>query len=348
MPVSEDAAEQQQPVRPVPATEDVLPNVTPPGAGFILQLFLIPLIIVTIIVSLYLMFSWFAHMGGSPAKLAAEIDRGGNATWQKAATLADLLRNPQYDHLKKDKELAQSLAKSLEARLDKTDEEQISLCVFLSRALGEFYIDDGLPALCLAAGPDTAPDVRRTAVEAIAVLAPSLGREKMQNNRQVMAVLKKAATANTAGEDPQDELGVLRQTAAFALGVVGGDEAIAALNVLLADAYPNARYNAATGLARNGDIRAEDGLLEMLDPNNEQVVADESNEYGVKFKRGLVLINAIRSVELLARANPGADVSELKAAIKRLLEADINTNIKLNAREVLDRLKSIEAANAVL
>ena len=40
-----------------------LPPVSPPTGTFILQLFLIPLMIVTIVVVLWLLFSWVAHMG---------------------------------------------------------------------------------------------------------------------------------------------------------------------------------------------------------------------------------------------------------------------------------------------
>ena len=40
-----------------------LPPVEAPTTTFLLQLFLIPLLIVSIVVLLWLMFSWMAHMG---------------------------------------------------------------------------------------------------------------------------------------------------------------------------------------------------------------------------------------------------------------------------------------------
>jgi hypothetical protein len=41
----------------------VLPPVEAPSAGFLLQLFFIPMVIVTIIVSIWAMFSWLVHLG---------------------------------------------------------------------------------------------------------------------------------------------------------------------------------------------------------------------------------------------------------------------------------------------
>ncbi len=45
---------------------DVLPPVEPPSAGFILQLFVVPGIIVAIIVMVWLLFNWVARTGNDP------------------------------------------------------------------------------------------------------------------------------------------------------------------------------------------------------------------------------------------------------------------------------------------
>ena len=50
------------------------------------------------------------------------------------------------------------------------------------------------------------------------------------------------------------------------MGVIGGGKAESTLETLLSDGHSDVRYNAATGLARHGNARAVDVLLEMLDP----------------------------------------------------------------------------------
>src|SRR5436190_22923969 len=86
-----DAPPVKQPSR---ATVESLPPVAPPTGTFILQLFLIPLLIVTIVVVLWLMFSWVAHMGRDNAgDVVNAIIREDTASWQRAYELADMLRN---------------------------------------------------------------------------------------------------------------------------------------------------------------------------------------------------------------------------------------------------------------
>src|SRR5436305_13548687 len=87
-----------------------LPPVTPPTATFILQLFLIPLLIVSIVVVLWLLFGWIAQMGHDNAgDLVRGIERGDNSSGQLAFELAGLLRSadPKYDGLRRDAALAQ-------------------------------------------------------------------------------------------------------------------------------------------------------------------------------------------------------------------------------------------------
>lgn len=309
--------------------DDALPKVEPPGAGFIMQLFLIPLIIVMIIVMVWLMFSWLAHLGSDPQKLVEQIAVGDKYGWQKAATLADLLRNPEYEHLKTDPELVAALSGALTKQLEQGDEgydaeNRRLLRVFICRALGEFYLDDALPALLAAAtqGDEQDIGVRRTAVESIAVLTRNLGPEKFRDNPEVLAALQQSATARPdSGVDKDNAYGDLRSTAAYALGVLGGREALDRLALVLSDNYVNARYNAATGLARHGDARCLPVLTEMLDPENEEAIEDETTELAKDWKRSLVQKNGLAAAEMLTKANPGADYTPLAAALEKLMQA---------------------------
>src|SRR5881227_2641605 len=110
MSLSEAPAAEREPSRDGGAS---LPPVSPPTATFILQLFLIPLLIVTIVVLLWLLFGWIAHMGHENAgDLVRGIERGDTGSGQLAFELAGLLRSsdPKYDALRRDSALAGRLA----------------------------------------------------------------------------------------------------------------------------------------------------------------------------------------------------------------------------------------------
>jgi HEAT repeat protein len=325
--------------------DDMLPKVEPPGAGFVMQLFLIPMIIVLIIVVVWLMFSWLAHLGSDPKKLVDDIASGDKYGWQKAATLADLLRNREYEHLKTDKELAQALAKSLSEQVPsqpQDDENRRMLRMFLCRALGEFYIDEGMPALLAtaASGDEADIGVRRTAVESIALLARNVGVDRLQNKEAIVETLREASLERPeSGVDKDNAYADLRSTAAYALGVLGGEDAMDRLTQMLGDNYANARYNAALGLARNGDARGIPVILEMLDPENEAAVELEEDEVAIDWKRSLVHKNGMRAVELLHKANPGADYSQLAAALDNLAKTTSYSAIRQRAASLARTLR---------
>jgi hypothetical protein len=364
------AAAPTQPEGPRLPGEPSLPPVEAPTGTFILQLFLIPLLIVSIVVALWLLFSWVAHMGrDDPKMLAKSITRGDAASWQRAFELADLLRSPdpKYDALRRDSETAKRLAEFLERDLKEvvsgqTEEtrQRVMRRMFLCRALGSFHVTTGLPVLLRAASEERDPvevEVRYSALEAIATLADNCGPQALQDDEQVLAALLAAAEATDATSAPppapnKDGSPVLyrphselRAVAAYALGVLGGDRAQAKLTGMLDDPYPNARYNAATGLARAGDAACERILKEMLDPDNDVAVRDEKYKDNQARKRTTVLLNGIKGTLLLAETNPRADLSRLKASLTAIVNSPLENvpiepnKIKRAAAEALQRLE---------
>ena len=324
---------------------DLLPPVEAPTGTFILQLFLIPLLIVSIVVLLWLTFSWLAHMGGDdPQSLITGLGRGDDQSWQGAHRLAELLRNPdpKYDQLRADSKLARQLADLLERDLANPaqgDGDQLLVMrrMFMCRALGSFTVTDGLPVLMRAAKEERDPievQVRLAALEAITTLADNCGPESFQAHAELMnVVLACSREPSDSGPPPTTRNGEettyrphaeIRSVAAFALGVIGGNQATERLTQMLRDPYANARYNAATGLARRGDPACVRVLKEMLDPDNNQAARDESNDRDKDRKRATVLINGVRASLELAQANPQADLTEVKAALKALAESPLS------------------------
>ena len=338
-----------------PITEKPLPSVEPPSTGFLLQLFVIPFVIVTIIVMVYMMFSWVVHVGSNPQQLVRDLRTPNEASWQKAHTLANLLRDPDHDDLKSDPDMAAELANVLDTQLDQEhfDKRAIQLRVFLCRALGEFKVTEVLPTIVKASTVERDPaeiDVRRTALEALAVFATNNGPEVLTSDEACMEALKTASRERTDVETEKQARGNLRSTAAYVLGVLGGDEALDRLVILLDDPYTNTRYNAAVGLCRHGDVRATPVLLEMLDPDNQASARDEKHDSGKDWKRLQVINTGIRGAGQLAEQHSLDEMQEVAAALQRIVDSElaafgsrVRHGIHLNAEEVLQSVTALSA-----
>ncbi len=322
---------------PLPAS---LPPVQAPNAGFLVQLFLIPMIIVSIIVIVWVLFSWIAHMGTDPRDLVRDLRSLNKASWQKAFTLSDLLRDPDRPELKRDEKLAKELAEVLKSELQagSLDASRIRLRVFLCKCLGEFEIPVGIPQLLEAARLERSAeevDVRYAALESLAVLSENIGVEQMQKESGVLQLLRE--TCQEFGEDStrRSVKGELRSAAAFTLGVVGGEEALEELDALLVDPYPNVRYNAALGMSRHGDLRSMDVLMAMLTPDNPQVVAGEQSSSEKESKRLRVMVNAIRAVRRLSDYHRAEKLEVLKKQLEILAKSKLPMSVVLEAKETL-------------
>lgn len=348
-----------------------LPPVEPPNASFLLQLFLIPLLIVMIIVAVWLSFSWLAHLGSDPKTLVTDLKRLNQSSWQKAMTLADLMRNPEHDHLKDDEALASDLATFLVTQIEagSLEKNNVKMRMFLCRILGEFRTPVVIEALRLATVTDRdagQPDgieinVRLAAMEALALLAGNVGGEAVrQQPGAVEALLACSQTPadeadpsrrqnNRAVEDsgqPVDRLDLqtpraeLRAVAAYALGMVGGSAALDRLAFMAEnDVYVNARYNAATGLCRHGDERAVAALVEMLDPSNDEAVQDEAGAAEREWKRVMVVNNAVRAVKQLHQRNKQLDLTPLVTQLEKLQAAPFRGLATTEIKDLLRELK---------
>ncbi len=320
--------------------DDALPPVEPPSAGFILQLFVVPGVIVVVIVMIWLMFNWLAHMGTDRDAYVRDLSRNNEARWQAAFNLANALRserNAAQPQLTVDSELAAKLAEILDDELEagSMDERPITLRIYLSRALGEFRVDDGLPTLIKVATTqrdERESDARRAAIEGIALLASKFdpADQRFVENEQLREALLEAA----ADSDPRT-----RASAAVAMGVIGGERYQDKLRFMLEDSHPDVRYNAAVRLAHLGDSASVEVLDEMLDQEEEAGIAVEKEEKMRPFKRSLITINALRATEQLSKNNPTADLDVLETAVAKLRDSDAPADIRVEATSTLRALR---------
>jgi HEAT repeat protein len=321
---------------PAYSNDELLPPVEPPSAGFIIQLFVIPAVIVAAVVLLWLLVESLARGGEqNPDEILKGLRSSNQARFQRAKDLADMLRQPErYPKLKTSSELSQKLGVYLDELVEAGSdaESEVSMRYFLCSALGEFRVADGLPALVNAAQNDPERDVRRKAINAIAVLAGSLEALKppqtIESEELVEALLQLA--------DDQDEL--IRSETAFAIGVLAAqpkaDPRLAAtLQELADDTYTDARFNAAIGLANLGHARAATAVAEMLDPASieaslrgeqamtEQVTAEDLRKQKA-YKRNMILHNAVKAANRLAANSSisSADRATVAAALAKFIE----------------------------
>lgn len=357
-----ESKEHERPIKFSP--DDILPPVEPPNLAFIRQLVLIPLLIVSLIVCGWLFFTWLASGSSDPDKMLHEIARYSDSGWQSASNLAQMLSRPdeQYAEMRRDPAFARKLADLLEEKSkdaftsSKSDQQRLMLCFYLCRALGNLETEAALPPLLDAAERDRSPEevaVRLGALEGIAVLASKLGTESIRQNDRAMDVLLECSRTTEDGAAPQDAESTdfkprseVRVTAAFALGVIGGERANSRLAVMLDDPYPSARYNAATGLARQGDARAVPVLIEMLDPSNDLAAFNERSQRENETGRITVIKNGIEAATQLAKKSPDADLTALHKALERVANegssniqsAAARSALQMQAKEALARI----------
>ena len=306
------------------------------ASGLLLKLVLLPGLVVFVLVMVFVVIGWLTLSPGDVDSLVDALEKRGNTRWRAAVNLAGALAEPGGADLKNDPLLAGRLIEILRREIESGGlrEDEITLRMYLCRALGEFHIPEPFPVLLQAATTERDPreaDVRRSAIEAIAVLASNVGPGSLRSRGELISALVEA------GEDPRPPL---RSAAAFGLGVIGGAEAEAKLEALLRDVYPDVRYNAATGLARQGNVAAVEVLLEMLDPNEAAGIEVEKQEAARGFKRAMILLNALRATGQLASTNATADLSRLTRAVDRLTRPDIEAPVRAKAIDVRRQLRA--------
>jgi len=324
------------------SADDALPPVEPPSAAFLVQLFLVPGLIVAIIVCVWLAFHWLAHLGNDPQAYVRTLQRDNEGRWQAALNLANDLRGPGGAALKQDESLARELGRILaeETASGRTGEQSETLRTYLCRALGEFSVPAAAAPLVEQVGVEGDPQTARAAVEALAVLATNLAAagRSLSDAGGVTEAIVKASRSDDAS---------LQSAAAFTLGVLGGEAATERLLTLAGDTVDDIRFNAALGLARQGRGEAYEGLGEMLalpDLPNAEADADAAAQ-SQRYKRALVVVNALRGVALLVDATheppPAAVVDRVKARA-----ADPVSDVRNGATALLRKIERLAAPAA--
>ncbi len=317
-----------------------LPPVEPPSAGFIVQLFLIPALIVAIVVTVYLLFGKIAGGHRSPEEYLSDL-RGSNEErrWLAAHELALVL---QHDKAWQENEaFARELARELETSLSnpKPDDKVVSYQHYLARAIGFFRSPVGIGALRQALGDDVDSKVREAAIWSLGRLGDHLQSSGDHAiGQQLVAVIPDLANAGKA-DDP-----ATRKLVAFALGSLGRPEAVEQLRPFLNDPDREVCYNAATGLARLGSALGLDTLLEMLDTQTvRQRLASAGHEPNqIEAQVEATQLAAIESMSRLVEHGRSSEIARARAAVQGTATSDANVSrlVSTRAAELLIKLNS--------
>lgn len=328
----------EQPERDSLQLPEDLPRVEPPSAGFIVQLFLVPGLIVLAIVGVWVGVNRLASSELDWRTLVADLQSPHeHLRWRGAYGLAQLLQADKTmtssgTRLVSNPEVARQLADYLLSELKKNSQkpDDLQLQAFLARSLGLFHVPaEVLPALRAAMQPGCDIEVRKNALGAVAMLA---GREAEAGEPLSDPALIDDILAASSDSDSA----LIRQMAAFDLGLLPGDKSRARLEVMLGDADANVEANAAIGLARQNSALGLPVLEKILLGADEKVEPKSEAE----FHKFLLLKNCVAALRQLVPELKPAQKTELIELLEPVAKSFAEPRIRLDAEQVLAALQS--------
>lgn len=215
----------------------------------VLQFFIVPALVVAACVGVFFFFGWLVSDDKTGVDYLNEIRAGSeNRRWQAAFELSKMITT------KSEKERMEGLVPEMVVAFEQADDDDERVRHYLALTLGHLGDDAATPALVEALGDDD-PTTRLYASWALG----SIG-----DRDAVPELLERVGD-----EDPG-----VRKIAIYALGAIGDVSAIPRLQVALSDPVRDVSWNAAVALAQLGDGSGETQLLQMLDQEFLEGVAD--------------------------------------------------------------------------
>ena len=314
-----------------------LPPVQPPSAGFIIQLFVVPGLIVLAIVGVWLLFGKLATGEQDWKGLLVELQHPNlHRRWRAASGLAQMVKADREmpgggQHLSRNREIAQALGDvlSTEVKRGAHSDDDVKYETFLAATLGWFDLPEiVVPPLEQAMQPGVDREVRKNAIWAIAVMAERAGKDGAP---LAYAGLIDELTKISSDDDP-----LIRQTSAFALGLFSDEEARSRLQVMIADSDPDTRINAAIALTRHGDVHGTAVFQEVLKRAGENLQPGSDGE----FEQFLALKNCIAAIERVSGAFNAIERQELATLLEPIASGFREPAIRIAAKNALSTLRA--------
>ncbi len=266
--------------------------------GNLIYLFTIPAVVVAACVAVFLFFGWMVSEEKSSVEYLQEIRTGGvNRRWQAAFELSKLL-NHQPEQAKEE-----GLVPEMVAQFQSAESDDPRVRRYLALALGHLGDPEAVPAL-LDGIEDEDPETRIYSIW-------SLGR--IRDARAVEPLVGLARN-----DDPG-----IRKMAVYSLGMLGEQKAVPVLQATLDDSTFDVAWNAAIALAQLGDDSGRGRILQMLDREFLDSLAEMTEE-----QRAEAMVTAIKGAMLLG----GEDLHQRLEAIS---EDDPDLKVRQAAFEAL-------------
>lgn len=323
---------------------DDLPPVEPPSAGFIVQLFVVPAIIVAVIVGVYLLFGQLASGEQDWRKQLTDI-RSDNphVRWRGALGLAQMLQadaTADGQRLAENRDVAAELATLLDDSIGKASagEDDLKQQEFLARTLGLVDVDDlTIPALRDALQPGEDSTVRKNALASLATIANRRHEQGVPFDDSVVIDDVIAAT------DEQESM--LRHVATYALGLMQSQAASQRLEVLLEHPDRMTQVNAAVGLARHGSTAGlpvfESVLIDAQTADDVVVTApsaEQTAESAQVFEEALMLSNTLKAISQLSGELSDSQRRQIVQKLNSLANDYPQPQLRVEALELLNQL----------
>ncbi len=287
------------------------PQEEPPDSGLgsqdvsfgvtLIQFFLIPAVVVVACVALFFFFGWLVAEEKSSLDHLRDIKAGGaTRRWQAAFELSKQLNNLDPES---DREDLEQLVPEMIDVFETAERDDPRVRRYLARALGHVGSPEAVPALLAALSDDDA----QTRIYAIWALG-SLG------DKRAVAPLLELAHHDDPG---------IRKMVVYSLGALRAEEAQDTLRAALDDYAMDVAWNAAIALAQLGDAAGKDRILQMLDREFLNTVAEMTEE-----QRAYAMMTAMKGAVLLA--DP-----ELRGRLEDISEGDPNLKVRQVAFESL-------------
>ena len=287
--------------------EDATRNSLAAAPALAVQFFLIPLVVVAIIGSVYVGFRSLLADDRTAQDYLSEIRNGGSSRrWPAAYELSRLMADPK---VRADRSLAPALVKAFQ---ESAGDQQVRR--YLALAIGR--LDPPLPPEAVADLTKALDDPdSETRISVIWALGSS-GDE---------AVVSKLVPLYTA----QDADAGIRKMVVYALGALPGDSQVTTLRTALQDAVADVRWNAAVALARHGSHEGVVVLKQMLDRQYvEQAVKRDVRADLDQDPVSDVMISGLRAAAALKDET-------LRSAVTSLSQQDKSMKVRQAALEAL-------------
>lgn len=280
-------------------------NVTTAGDGDVsfartlLQFFIIPAFVVAVCVGIFLFFAWLVSDERTSLDYLREVRLGSaSRRWQAAFELSKIIT------LDPESARREGLVPGMVEAFEDAEDDDPRVRHYLALSLGHLKDEASGPVL-IGALEDDDPTTRLYA-------AWALGNIGERGSVRPLLV-------RVGDDDPG-----VRKMAVYALGNIGDEAAVPRLEAALADTERDVAWNAAVALAQLGDASGELQLLQMLDRDVLDGIA-EMNES----QKLLTMESAIRAAALL-------DQDALDERLRAISTSDPNLSLRELALQALE------------